>query len=119
MALVGGGADGPMAMAVEKRITLGILAYGGLRNSRPFPEVDVFNYLPRVKAPVILFNGKYDFMFPLKESIRPFFDNLGTPEQDKRLMIYDDAHFVPPKELIKESLSFLDKYFGEVDYLAN
>lgn len=109
-----GATKGPVALATDKRIKLGIFAYGGFFQSTFFPEIDPFNYAPRVKVPIILFNGRYDFLFPVKESIEPFFNTLGTATADKKSMLYDDAHFVPKKELIKESLAFLDKYFGEV-----
>ncbi len=111
-----GAAEAPIAVAIDKRIDLAILALGGLRNGKRLDEVDVFNYLPQIKVPTLLINGRYDFMFPLKESIRPFFDYLGTPVKDKSLKLYNDGHSVPRNELIKESLSFLDKYFGAVEY---
>ena len=89
-----GAANGPIPLASEPRIKLAILAYGGLRSNRRFPEVDIFNYLPQIKIPVLLLNGRYDFILPLKESIKPFFDHLGTTEEHKKLMLYDGGHFV-------------------------
>ena len=35
---------------------------------------------------------------------------LGTPEKDKRHVIYETGHAVPRKEFIRESLDWLDKY---------
>ncbi len=39
---------------------------------------------------------------------------LGTPEKDKRHVIYETGHAVPRKEFIRESLDWLDKYLGPV-----
>ena len=43
------------------------------------------------------------------------YELLGTPEQDKRLKPYDTGHTVPRNEMIKETLSWLDKYLGPVE----
>lgn len=81
---------------------------------RARPEVDPFNYLPHVKSPVLMLNGKYDYFFPSATSQEPFFKHLGTPAADKRYILYEDAHDVPRTQLIKESLAWLDKYLGPV-----
>jgi hypothetical protein len=39
---------------------------------------------------------------------------LGTPEEDKVLKIYDTDHWLDTKELIRESLNWLDEYLGPV-----
>ena len=31
---------------------------------RPRPEVDPFNYAPRVRLPVLMLNGRYDLVCP-------------------------------------------------------
>jgi excinuclease UvrABC nuclease subunit len=62
-----------------------------------------------------MLNGKYDVFFPLEANVRPAFNLLGTPEKDKKLIVYDSDHFVPKKELIRESLDWLDRYFGPVE----
>jgi hypothetical protein len=61
-----------------------------------------------------MLNGKYDMLLPLEANVGPAFKLLGTPEKDKKLIVYDSDHYVPRKELIKESLDWLDKYFGPV-----
>jgi len=42
------------------------------------------------------------------------YDLLGTAENDKKLNTYPTDHFVPENELIRESLGWLDRYFGPV-----
>ena len=44
----------------------------------------------------------------------PMYDLLGTPKEDKHIVTYETDHFIPKKELIKESLAWLDRYFGPV-----
>jgi hypothetical protein len=61
-----------------------------------------------------MLNGRYDSVFPYETTVKPMFDLLGTPEKDKCLKLYNTDHFIPNNELIKESLSWLDKYFGPV-----
>jgi hypothetical protein len=42
------------------------------------------------------------------------FDLLGTSSADKNLITYETDHIIPRKDFIKESLAWLDKYFGTV-----
>ena len=50
--------------AVEPRIKAAVLYVAGLTMERGRPEVEPINYLPRIKSPVLMLNGKYDFFFP-------------------------------------------------------
>jgi len=59
-----------------------------------------------------MLNGKYDTGRPLETNIWPFYNLLGTQKEDKRLCLYETGHFIPKSELIKETLNWLDKYFG-------
>ena len=61
-----------------------------------------------------MLNGKYDLTFPLAAEVKPFYDLLGTPEKDKALKVYESDHWVPTSELIRETLGWLEKYFGPV-----
>ncbi len=109
-----GGMMGAIIPALEDRLKLSVLIRGGLPRLNQFPEADLLNYVPHVKIPVLMLNGKYDFSFPYESTVQPMFDLLGTPEQHKRLVLYETDHFVPKSELIKETLEWLDKYFGPV-----
>jgi serine/threonine protein kinase len=102
---------GAIIPAVEERLKVSILKAGGLR-SFGRPEINPINYVTRVKLPTLMLNGKYDMDFPYKTSAKPMFDLLGTPKEDKVLKLYDTDHFIPRNEFIKESLAWLDKYFG-------
>jgi eukaryotic-like serine/threonine-protein kinase len=109
-----GGLHGGMMPAIEKRIKASVLYVAGLMMERARPEADAFNFLPRVKSPVLMLNGRHDFFFPIETSQRPFFQHLGTPAADKKQLIYDGGHDVPRTELIRETLGWFDRYLGPV-----
>jgi dienelactone hydrolase len=109
-----GGWYAPYFLAVEDRIKLGILVlFGASLNESP-KDIDQLNYIPRVKVPMLLLDGRYDFAFSM-ESQQAFYDLLGTPLQDKEWKLYETTHVVPLPDLVNESLKWLDKYFGPVE----
>ncbi len=112
-----GGYLGGIIPAVEKRLSVNILICGGF--FKALPEADVINYITRIKIPTLMLNGKYDNFFELENNIKPFFTFLGTPEKDKRLVLYDTGHYVSRSDMIKEVLAWLDKYFGTVNYMPD
>jgi dienelactone hydrolase len=111
-----GGMMGGIIPAVEDRLKLSILYAGGfdLITGSGFPEVDAINYVSRIKMPVLMLNGKYDSLFPYETTVIPFLDLLGTPVDNKKSLVYETDHDVPQSEMIKETLIWLDKYFGPV-----
>ena len=78
------------------------------------PEVEPINFLPRIKLPVLMLNGRYDHYFPVESAQLPFFRLLGTPPQRKRQVISEGGHFVPRTQLISEVLDWLDRYLEPV-----
>jgi dienelactone hydrolase len=109
-----GSAMAPLVCAVEKRFNAAVLHVGGLMMEKTFPEVDVFNFLPHVKIPVLMLNGKNDTFYPYETSQKPLFNLLGTDTSNKKMRVYEGGHLVPRSELIKESLAWFDKYLGPV-----
>ena len=110
-----GAAMGAFVPALEPRIKACILVAGGLNFQDARAEVDAINFLPRVKQPVLMLNGRYDFFFPLKSSQEPFFRGLGSVKGQNKQLVYETGHFVPVNELTKEMLSWLDLYLGPVN----
>jgi eukaryotic-like serine/threonine-protein kinase len=76
--------------------------------------VSALNFAPRVRAPVLMENGRHDFIFPLDESQRPLFRLLGTPEADKKHVLFESGHVPPFPDVIRETLDWLDRYLGPV-----
>ena len=105
-----GGAMGGLMPAVEPRIKVSVLYVAGLDLEPARPEVDPINFLPRIRIPTLMINGRYDFFFPLETSQIPMFRRLGTPPDQKRHVVEEGSHFVPRARLIQEILSWLDKY---------
>jgi len=111
-----GSGSAPVMVSMEERFRTAVLFEGGLYQQQFAPEIDVLNFLPRVRIPVLMLNGRYDYTFPLESSQKPYFRWLGTPEKDKRHVVYDAAHdvMVNRTEVVKEVLSWLDQYLGPV-----
>ena len=109
-----GGAMGAFIPAIEPRLKVAALNVAGMLQQRAHPELEQINYLPRVRLPVLMVNGRYDFYFPVESSQLPFFRLLGTPAADKRQVIYESSHFVPRTALITELLAWYDRYLGPV-----
>jgi eukaryotic-like serine/threonine-protein kinase len=110
-----GAVMGAIVPAVDQRIKAVIIALGGLNFEKSLPEVEIINFLPHVKQPVLMLNGHYDFFFPEQTTQVPFYNLLGSPKEQKKRMLYDTGHAVPRNELIKQTLDWLDLYLGPVN----
>ena len=104
----------PVFLALEKRFKAAVLLWGGLGARRP-DLVEPLHYAPRVTLPVLMVNGRHDFIFPVHSAQIPLLEHLGTPAADKRHVLFDYGH-IPPKhdDTIREVLDWLDKYLGGV-----
>jgi dienelactone hydrolase len=111
-----GAGMGPIMTAVEPRFKASILLAGGLYAWQRPPEADAFNFVPRVKVPTLMINGRNDFYFPLETSQEPMFRLLGTAPGDKRHVVFESGHVPTEREqVIKEVLDWLDRYLGPVN----
>ena len=109
-----GGAMAPILLAQDERLKAAVLACGGFWQQKGRPEVEQINFAPRLKIPVLMLNGKYDFVFPVDTSQAPMFRLFQTPEKDKRHLLFEAGHSVPRKELVTETLRWFDRYLGPV-----
>jgi hypothetical protein len=92
-----------------------VLSSGGTWFRRSLPEVDPINFVTRVKLRVLMLNGRYDSRFPVESAQLPIFRRLGTPDKDKRHVLYVAGHgALPHGEEVRETLDRLDKYLGPV-----
>ena len=108
-----GGVNGPVVLAQEPRVRVGIIQIGLLPPMAATPEVDPVNALPRVRVPMLLFSGEFDPMVPA-ENARRYFELIGAPAGRKRQVMAVGGHFIPRDLLIRETLGWLDKYLGNV-----
>jgi len=112
-----GGAVAPIMVATEPRIRAAVLIVGGLLMQETQPVVDPFHFLPRVRQPTIMLSARYDSFYPLETAGRPFFNNLGAPPDQRKLVIYDANHGVfgyARNAVVQETLDWLDRYVGPV-----
>jgi eukaryotic-like serine/threonine-protein kinase len=109
-----GAAQGVIFTALEGRFKAVIFLDGGFSDERPFPGTDQIDFAPRLKAPVLMISGKYDWVFGGKDVL---FRMLGTPAANKRVVTLETAHDVSEQraDLVQEVTAWLDKYLGKVD----
>jgi len=109
-----GASVGSIMTALEKRFKVAVFAAGGCDPSSVLPEADPMNFAPRVKIPVLMINGRYDFVFPLETCQGPLLRALGSAPQDKRQVLFNTGHAPPLLPMMKETLNWLDNYLGPV-----
>ncbi len=100
---------GPLPCASDKRIRTGILLAGGMIDS------NAAGWVARVRIPILMINGQFDYL-DMERTQAPMFRLLATPAEDKRLIVYPTDHLLGgyEKEMITESLAWLDRYLGPV-----
>ena len=110
-----GAAHGVRLIAVDSRIKVAVFTSGGIMLAQP-AEVDSWNFAPRVHIPVLMVNGRDDFILPVETNQNPLFQALGTKEPDKKHILYDGGHrnLITRPDLIGEILNWLDRYLGPV-----
>jgi pimeloyl-ACP methyl ester carboxylesterase len=77
-------------------------------------EVNAVNFAPRSTVPTLMVNGRSDMLFPLETSQVPMFRLLGTPDRDKRHLVIEAGHVAFNQDVVREVLSWLDRYLGPV-----
>ncbi len=107
-----GSAVAPIMLGVDDRITAAVLLSGGLVLQPTQPEVDPFNFLPRVTVPTRMINVPTDYFYPLETSQWPFYQFLGAESKDSVLV---EGGHVPPMNLVaRHTLEWLDRHLGVV-----
>jgi dienelactone hydrolase len=113
-----GSAEGVIyATLAQDRLKAAVLLDGGYFLDSPPPGGDQADFAPRLKIPVLMLNGRYDFTFPVEQSQLPLFRMLGTPAADKRHVVLETPHDVRVDRpaMVKEVLAWLDTYLGRVE----
>jgi eukaryotic-like serine/threonine-protein kinase len=99
-------------LAQEPRIRAATLAESGLNSERLPPEIDEINFVPHVRIPILMLNGRYDFVHLLDSDQVPMFRLLGSPPGEKRHVLFETGHAGPVQQYIKETLGWFEKYLG-------
>jgi dienelactone hydrolase len=102
-----GGFVAPLPLVAEPRLKVAILNQTGVVENLPY-DIDTAHYLPRVRQPVLQFNGRYDTDFRYEDSALPFFELLGS--EHKKHVVEPTGHFVAVSTVIGETLAWLDTH---------
>ena len=99
----------PHVLFFENRFKAAIFYVGGVNPSTP-PMADGINLLPRFTTPVLMLNGEQDYLIP-QTLPKMFYGQIGTKEEDKRLVFYQSGHWpLPRNQMITETLNWIEKY---------
>ncbi len=112
-----GGQMGALMIATEDRFKTGILLLGGICACARHPASDPANFAPGVKIPMLMINSRGDSIFPYETAQKPLFNLLGTPEPDKKHVLFPGGHCIPweyREQYHAEIVGWLDKYLGPV-----
>jgi formylglycine-generating enzyme required for sulfatase activity/dienelactone hydrolase len=107
-----GASDALPLLAIESRLRALVLLSAGFGFSST-PEVDSVNFIPRIRTPLLMLNGRFDFLAP-PDVQRRLFAMFGTRPADKRYVMFDAGHVPARTDLIREILDFLDAWLGPV-----
>ena len=112
-----GAAYGVIFLALEDRFQAGVFLDGGFFLMPAAAGEDQADFAPRMKKPLLMVNGRYDFTFPPDQAQAPMFEMIGTAPADKFREVLETPHDVTElkPELSKAVLGFLDKYLGRVN----
>jgi dienelactone hydrolase len=105
---------GPVLATREPRIAALILWSGGFPTFLDEGSArDQLTAVTRTRIPVLMLNGRYDFVFPFETHQLPYYEMLGTPEANKRHVVYDAGHFAfPLGDAIRENVAWLERHLG-------
>jgi pimeloyl-ACP methyl ester carboxylesterase len=109
---LGSGSWLPLA-AIDARFRSVVLVGGGIdeRRQPTLPEASNFNFAPRIRAPKLLLNGRYDEEHPWDRRALPLWNLLREP---KRLALVDGGHFPPAEARVPAINAWLDETLGPV-----
>ena len=111
-----GGQMGPLILALEPRFKAAVFIVGGLWSGKQLPEVDPFNFAPRVLVPVLMLNGIEDAIFPLETSQEPLFDMLGTGVKVHKKIAAGHSLRITHRSLVtSETIDWLNTHLGPVN----
>ena len=97
-------------LALEPRIKAAVLDGGGIYLLGLPPAEEPFNYLPRIRQPLLMLSGRWDIDVPL-ESQLAMLRLLGTPDELKKHVLFEAGHgALPQRAVVRETLDWFDRY---------
>jgi dienelactone hydrolase len=113
-----GSADGVIfSTLLQDRIKTAVWLDGGYFLDDAPPGGDQADFVSRMKKPVLMVNGRYDYTFSLEQAQDPMFAMLGTPAKEKRHLVLETPHDVTEDkpQLVRSVVGWLDDYLGRVN----
>jgi hypothetical protein len=111
----GAAGNGLISLAVENRYRAMVLVASGLELYDPqkLPEVNPINFVPYIKLPKLLIQGKYDEEYTLAAHAKPLYQLLREPKQ---FVVIDSGHVPPLEARVPLINRFLDETLGTVTF---
>jgi formylglycine-generating enzyme required for sulfatase activity/dienelactone hydrolase len=108
-----GSATGIVTAALDRRYRSVMFIGAGVRatDTGRQPAANRINFVPRISAPALLFQGKYDETVSLKSESEPLFALLKEP---KRMELYEGGHAPHLEIAIPAMQKWLDETLGPV-----
>jgi len=103
----------PITLAIDERLRAAVLMDAGALLVPVLPQADEAHFVPRVAVPVLMINGRYDYVFPVETAQRPFFELLGTAPDRKRHELFDSGHVVVSTHF-DEAMALMGDWLNEV-----
>jgi formylglycine-generating enzyme required for sulfatase activity/tRNA A-37 threonylcarbamoyl transferase component Bud32/dienelactone hydrolase len=100
---------------IDQRFKAAVLIGAGIdeRVQPTLPEAANFNFVPRIRVPKLMVNGRQDEEHPWNTRALPLWNLLREP---KELKLYDGVGHRPPVEMRAQSINeFLDRVMGAVN----
>ena len=109
-----GGTYAPVFTALDQRFAASVLISGGTYFRLPEEHRPV-NFAPHVTVPTLMIGGQNDPQAPVETYQQPILELLATPQEDKKLYVFDGAHAPADwNATVREILAWLERYLGPV-----
>jgi eukaryotic-like serine/threonine-protein kinase len=108
-----GATEGVIFTSIEERYRAVVLMAGGMWPQSPttLAEVTRANFVPFIRVPKLMLNGRYDEVHQLTTLIEPLYRLMREP---KKLVLYDGSHTPPIEIAVPVINGWLDETLGPV-----
>ena len=115
-----GAMEGPLMLAMEDRIKLGIFDDGGFPiGDIPKEGLDIARFAGHVDVPVLMINGKRDSIFPYETHQLPLYEVLKANNEKTIHRLYSGPHGIFgffSTQITHDVSMWLDEHLGPVDF---
>ena len=99
-------------LALEQRFGAAVLIGGGVFLLDMPPSEQPYNYLPRVRQPVLMLSGRWDIDVDV-DAQEAMLRMLGTRTDQKQRIVFDAGHgYLPHNQFVRATLDWYDRHLG-------